>query len=252
VTDLQNSLLAAALLGTENGMPEVSPDAPAIVKALADRGPEQVLLGAWAVTALERLAGYRPLVRTEPLPATAPAETLPVCSAKVTPFLEVMLNNPQQYGVFLAESLRVLARKGRRAPHRVLPMLLDTLVRRKSETAVVQLISRVVGERGRWMAAQEKRWGAVLVPTPQLPAPDPPPDLDWEKLLSAVEQAKSASEAHPPMRLLAQGVSAIPVDRLTEVRGRVHRCADRVRFKVDYLLDPLDFRYEMLVVLSHE
>lgn len=248
----RDTWLAVAMMGTENRPPQLEPDTPELLRALADRSPEQVLLAAWAVTALERQAGYRPPPRLTALPAAAPDDTQPACSRQAAVFLEVMLTAPYPHQRLLPECLRVLARKGLRVPHSVLPELLDLLARRKNDAVLAALAALTMGERGRWLAAQEQRWQAALIAPGELPPLDPPSEMDWLKVMEQLEQAKSAADAFAPMQQLGHGVPDIPVEQLTEIHRRVHKFAERVRFKVDYLLDSLDFRYEMLVVLSHE
>jgi hypothetical protein len=156
------TLLTAALLGTERRIPQIPPDAPASLHQLEMRDAEHLLLSAAGVMAVYRRAGYMPHIDTRALPEPAREEALAPCSTRAVSRLIRLLTHPQKYRLLIGEWLMVVARKGKRIPHYFLP---DVMQQAKRDNALLPLIIPVLGERGKWLAAQNSEWGKYLLNT---------------------------------------------------------------------------------------
>jgi len=149
-------LARAAILGTGRSDPRSatpSNDAEALV--VRQTGPvdraRQILLQAGAHEVYQR-AGR--LADTAPtLPASAPIDTMPVCSPGAAELVRTMLvvQDPE----FLPDMLERLYRSGKRLPPALLP---DALRVGTRTTDLRPVILAVMGERGRWLAQCNKDW----------------------------------------------------------------------------------------------
>ena len=175
---------SAALVGTaRRPVPELPPlgvasrpggGAPAAAsrRAWASGGPETALLDAAALGSAVRRAGRVP-DRAVP-PAAAAEDAAAVATPEAVRLLELLLVQPPA-GARLRDDLvlwwcREAARHGRRAPHRLLPALLDLGARQHLRAAVRE----VVGHRGAWLARQRRDWAWAAT------GPDPGPDPGTE------------------------------------------------------------------------
>ena len=147
----------AALIGTAR---RPVPELPELVVGLRQRagGPrEEALLDAAALGAAALRAGRR-LEPADP-PEAAPDDTRRAAPRRAVQLLELVLTQPpagpaQRTGL-LAHWLRAASAGGCRAPHALLPTLLDlaTATRELRRPAAA-----VLDERGLWLAAQRDEW----------------------------------------------------------------------------------------------
>jgi hypothetical protein len=153
-------LVSVALLGTERREPPAL-DEPAELRELAaDGSAEERLLSTAGAVAVYRRAGLR--ARSAPsLPAPAPEETLtgcgPAAAGRLTPLLDERRTQ-------LPEWLRALASRDLLAPPERLPDLLEIAT---SNPPLRNAVESVLGERGRWLAAQEPRWAWAALLSPE-------------------------------------------------------------------------------------
>lgn len=143
-------LVAAALLGTERREPPPPAD-PELAALVGDGTAEERLLISAGALAVVRRSG-RVATAAPLLPESAPEEARPVCGFAAAHRLALIL---EHHPALLPEWLVLLAESGRVPPPEQLYDLLLTA------TAMVDhhhLIDPVLGERGRWLAAQEPRW----------------------------------------------------------------------------------------------
>jgi hypothetical protein len=163
------AVVSAALLGTER-QPFTPPTAPhrlgEVLSSLGERHPESALLSAAAILALHQQTGRLP--ENLPIAPEHPCEAtdLPRCSPRAARFLHLMLQG--EYGPVLPEWLAVAAQAGQRVPELHLPTLLDL---GRQQRHLREAILLVLGQRGRWLAAQNPDWSyAVELET----------EADWE------------------------------------------------------------------------
>ena len=126
--------------------------------------PAGLVLDAAALLTAARRAGLH--ARPTPLPGAAPPDLAPELSPVASSVVasDVCGDNP----ALLADLLGAAAAAGFRAAAPVLPALLDAAVRNRSLQPAVRA---VLGERGRWLAAQRADWQRVAG-TAADPAPD--------------------------------------------------------------------------------
>lgn len=159
------TVVAAALVGTER-QPFTPPPAPGklgqVLAALTSRSPEAALLSAAAVLVLHRQAGQRPEPVSGTLPSPCSLEDLPRCSARAARFLQQILQG--QYAQLLPEWIAIATRLQQRVPEIYLSLLLD---RGQQQRHLRPSILSVLGQRGRWLAAQNPDWSYAVAVTPE-------------------------------------------------------------------------------------
>lgn len=151
------SLARVALLGTARAGDDARTGTPVdrVVEAAADTPPERRVLLAAGALAVYRRAGYRPRVDVAPLVAPAPAEPLPACPRGAAAAIHDMLS---EYRLeLLPEAFQVLAGAGFRLPSSLLVDVLDL-----EDAEIRQAANPVLGERGRWLAAQRAAWSWAI------------------------------------------------------------------------------------------
>ncbi|GAA1589583.1 DUF5691 domain-containing protein [Actinomadura kijaniata] len=146
-----NEHVSAALLGTERRPAPPLPEAPEQVGDPAGR-----LLDQAAVLAVRRRAGAPPVTGVETV-APAPAEDLPVVPEAAGRRLARILSGEQVK--VLPEWLDAAAARGRRAPARLLPELLE---KGRSDRMLRPSIVRAAGRRGVWLALQNTDWAYLI------------------------------------------------------------------------------------------
>jgi hypothetical protein len=163
------TVVSAALLGTERQTftpPTAAGRLGEALSRLEGRNPESALLGAAAILALHQQTGRLP--ETLDIPPEQPCEAadLPHCNPRAARFLHLILQG--EYSQVLPEWLAAAAQAGQRVPELHLPALLDL---GRQQRDVREAILPVLGQRGRWLAAQNPDWSyAVEIET----------DADWE------------------------------------------------------------------------
>lgn len=154
---LWQELIAHALLGTARQplLRLPPPDAPVttLLAGLDPAEPERAVLGAAAVLSLYRRAGRLPPVDPTPAPTPCPPDPRPVCTAQAAEHLSLMLNGT--YSAVVPEWLAAVAAAGQRVPEQHLVALLEL---GQKQADLQAAILPVLGERGRWLAAQNPAW----------------------------------------------------------------------------------------------
>jgi hypothetical protein len=159
MTTTWDSLLTAALLGTERRAPQIPPDAPAPLTQLATNDNERLLLSASGMMSVYRRAGFTPPTDSRSLGTPAPEETLKPCSVRCVSRLLQLLVHPEQNKLLIGEWMLIMAGKHKRIPHYFLPDVMDGMRR---DTTTMTLLLPLLGERGRWLAAQNEEWAKYL------------------------------------------------------------------------------------------
>lgn len=158
--DHWQAVLTLALVGTAHQMPQfqASSDAFAPLLSQLDTTEREVaVLHAVALLTAWRKAGRLVTVDDVALADPAPVDALPPCNARAANQLATMLAG--QHGAVLGEWLDLVAGAHQRVSPQHLPALLDYGVRHKALRAS---IVRVLGARGRWLAAQNGEWAYVV------------------------------------------------------------------------------------------
>lgn len=156
-------VLNAALLGTQRQVWQTPHDgalAPALARLPAETPPEQALLTAAALAAQMQRAGFAAPADPTPLPAPAPAEARPLVSATAAAHLHQILHGGYTY--LLREWLEAANGYGLCTPPEYLPALLDV---GRSSAGLRPLLEPMIGARGRWLAALQPAWHAVVATT---------------------------------------------------------------------------------------
>jgi hypothetical protein len=186
MTTTWDSLLAAALLGTERRKPEIPPDAPAPLNQLPTDDAEHRLLTAAGMMSVYRRAGYTPAEDSRTLDAPAPEETLPPCSFRAASRLLHLLAYPDANRLLIGEWLYIVARLHKRIPHIFLADVMQTV---KRDKALMPMLVPVMGERGVWLAARNSQWAKYLKLKPDA-------DSQWiEALFSRSVPAEEIAQA---------------------------------------------------------
>lgn len=168
-----NELVNVALLGSDRRAVPFH-ELPEEIRQSAENqlsiSPEKTLLRVAALSANYLRAGTEPAALALPDLPPCPPETQPYASGSGVKLLRDMLNDPLPGTGLLALLLEKLRTKSVVIPPGLLIPLLTTAATAKT-TAVVEPIAELIGERGRWLAAQNPDWAIVL-----------PADLDalWE------------------------------------------------------------------------
>lgn len=174
-----NELVSTALLGTSRA-PLPAPNTTggsldALLAQLPDRPPEGRLLSMAAVVHVWRQAGIQPSLAHTPRSLPAPHDTAPTCPPPAAACLAEILadlspsagrdSNVGQAQELLKEWLRRLIALSSPVqpilPHRYLPDLLDLAWRQED---LCPLIAPLLGQRGRWLAAQHTDWQWLILP----------------------------------------------------------------------------------------
>jgi hypothetical protein len=154
------TVLTAALLGTDrqtfSGVSTTDALAPLLVQ-LTEQPAEKRLLGTAAALSLYQKVGAVIEKRSLQLPEPAPDDALPCCNTQAAHGLNRILQG--EYAQVLPEWLTLAAAKKQRVPERLLPALLE--YGRQHRSLRDEIIS-VLGERGRWLAAQNSAWNYAV------------------------------------------------------------------------------------------
>jgi hypothetical protein len=150
-------ILRAALLGTErqsDADAATGDDAlDGAVAALEDRSAEERLLGTAALLDAWRRAGQRASRTAADPPEPAPGGEERIASPAAARVLRQLLSGSP--APLLAEWMALAGQAGVSIPHELLPAVLDFA---RGHAAVREDVGRVLGARGRWLAAQNPAW----------------------------------------------------------------------------------------------
>ena len=154
--DAWNSLVKTALLGTGTGF--TPPAAPDSLQQALDLIPmddrDAALFSTAALIGIAQMAGTVPN-KLEETHAASPPESLKIISGEAGTFLKRILGG--EHEAVLPEFLSLTAAHQRIVPPETLPALLG-LGRHKLR----HLVLPVIGERGKWLAAQNPSWAYAL------------------------------------------------------------------------------------------
>lgn len=155
--NLWDDLLKASLLGTERQRPAVPAGDGALGAVLARFAPEpadRALLSAAAAVSVYRRAGSVPPVDESAMSSLGAGENdLPQVSWRSGQHLQAMLGGT--HVDVLPEWLLAAGAAGRRVPDVALPRLLDAA---RGNRDLREPLRPVLGQRGRWLAAQNPDW----------------------------------------------------------------------------------------------
>jgi len=151
-----DELVQLALLGTERQEPAAATPGSALGDLIGqlDRCErERFVLSAAALTFQHERAGSLALRDARPLPQQCGAEKQPRANHRAGSHLLLLLSG--EHDELLSEWLRLAAATHQLAPADTLPGLLALGA---SKVEICEAILRVLGERGRWLAAQNPSW----------------------------------------------------------------------------------------------
>lgn len=157
-----HALLGVAILGADRDANfHVTTDGPAgsLLAQAVSADPAQTMLSQAAILSIHGRAGRRLSIEPGSEPALAPADDSPACSANAGRQLSEILFGDFQ--ILLPEWCALAEAAGLRAPDELLPELLRRAASGKPGEAAA--IRSVLGDRGRWLAAQDPRWSNVLM-----------------------------------------------------------------------------------------
>jgi hypothetical protein len=156
MNDLWNTLLSSALLGTERGGKlKVSGESPLerSLTKLSSQDSERALLGSAALISQHRRSGKtlpeQKITALEP----APLETRELIGLKAQFHLEQILSG--SFREVLQEWLELCEQAQKRVPERYVVALLE---HGRNDTQKRELILKVIGGRGRWLATLNSSW----------------------------------------------------------------------------------------------
>ncbi|MEM6527147.1 MAG: DUF5691 domain-containing protein [Chloroflexota bacterium] len=163
MTDKWNRLVSSSLVGTRNrpymgGSGNTTLDD--LLAQLDTADEEQALLAEAAALVIYRNVGrVRVDDYTRKLPAPAAKETFPVCSPQATDYLQLILDE-KVAPELLTDWMNGAAARDVRVPEKLLLPLMEQLAA-QSNISIHPATLQIIGERGRWLAQQRKRWKFV-------------------------------------------------------------------------------------------
>jgi Family of unknown function (DUF5691) len=155
-----SEIVTAAVIGSERQeikIPKTSDSLSELVARLDNNDRERVLLGAAAAAALYLRAGRLPVKDHRSLPEACPHDDVPRCNPGAGERLKLMLRG--QYQELLPEWLACVAAARQRVQEELLPSVLDLWTARFE---LSEAILAVLGNRGKWLAAQSAEWRAIF------------------------------------------------------------------------------------------
>jgi hypothetical protein len=185
------ALVEATLVGLERaGTPPADPDEPGdrLLARTNDLAPERAFLLRLGVHAVRARAGMVPAVGAE-RPEPAPPDPRPLCSPALAAIVSDLCANKNN--AILVEALARMDERGLRLPPPGIPALAEL-----REPTLLPAATKVVGERGRWLARHNPAWRWVV---------------DGVAPASIEERRRVWEEGTPDARL-----SALRATRLTE------------------------------------
>ncbi|MCK4866563.1 MAG: hypothetical protein KAT39_00830 [Alphaproteobacteria bacterium] len=185
------ALLGAAILGVDRGVGSAvsaNGDAGVLLQQATSQDPAEAMLAQAAILSVYCRAGRRIAGDAGQAPKLAPETDRPACSARAGRQLAVIMSG--EFSDLLPEWCALADSAGLRAPDELLPALLRraTLASRHEGAA----IRAILGERGRWLAAQDPRWSSAFADRDNSLAWDGGDIEDRVIALSAIRQADPA------------------------------------------------------------
>ncbi|MBD1875062.1 hypothetical protein H6F75_16370 [Nodosilinea sp. FACHB-131] len=167
--DPWQTIASAALLGTERQpfqLANISGNLGNCLSQLSARPKESALLSAAGIVSLHQRVGWLPEVRSVIEAEPCSFDDLPQCSPRAARCLQQILEG--QFPQLLSEWLEKAAIARQRVPEMLLPSLLD---KGRQQRELRAAILPVLGQRGRWLAAQNPDWNYAVALTTE---------ADWE------------------------------------------------------------------------
>ena len=165
VTEYWQACLSTALLGTDRRLPAAplgNDEVATVLQGLNWEEPASALLGAVSAITQYQAVGnpvnQQNTLESESTTATLAAinpcepDTIPCCHARIARHLGIVIAD---YTEVAEELLELIAAAGQRVPPKWLPKLLRFGEKR---SFLQPLIVPVLGNRGRWLAAQNPNW----------------------------------------------------------------------------------------------
>lgn len=218
---LWQELITNALVGTDRQPVRLPPPGAPVTNLLADldpAAPERTLLGASAVLTLYRRTGRLPATNPAPAPEPCPPEAQPVCSLRAGQHLALMLDKGHRE--VLPEWLAAATHAGQRIPTQYLVALLEA---GQKQSALRAALLPVIGQRGRWLAAQNPAWDYANADLAEVHAA-----VDPAQLRSAWETGKRATRQALLTRLRKQ--QPAQARDLVAVTWNSEKASDRTAF----------------------
>lgn len=162
-------IATAALLGTERQpfqLPNISGNLGNCLSQLSTRPNESALLSAVGIVSLHQRVGWLPEVRSVTQVESCSSEDLHRCSPRAARCLQQILEG--QFPHLLSEWLEKAVLAEQRVPEMLLPALLD---KGRQQRELRSFVLPVLGQRGRWLAAQNSDWNYAVTLTTE---------ADWE------------------------------------------------------------------------
>ncbi len=153
---LMSEATASALVGFDRRPPPAILAGDPIGGALSGLGtkePASRLLSVAAAASLYGRVGRKPSVDPSPAPEPCPPDDLPECLPAQAKRLRRMLKN--EFWQHLNVWTELLATSGRRVPADVLVNVLERL---ENQQIDAEFSGRILGRRGRWLAAKHPKW----------------------------------------------------------------------------------------------
>ena len=167
--DPWQTITSAALVGTERQpfqLPNISGNLGNCLSQLSDRPNEAALLSAVGMVSLHQRVGWLPEARSVTQVESCLSKDLPRCGPRAARYLQQILEG--QFPQLLSEWLEKAAISGQRVPEILLPSLLD---KGRQQRELRPSVLPVLGQRGRWLAAQNPDWNYAVALTTE---------ADWE------------------------------------------------------------------------
>ncbi len=158
-----SSLLTTALLGTarQPWQPAIAPgQLGQLLAQLREQPPEAALLLTAGILSIHQQVGWQPETRPATAIAPCPPEVLTPCSPSASRCLQQILAGTSL--PLLLEWLTLAAIAQQRIPELHLPALLD---KGKQQRSLRSTLLPVLGQRGRWLAAQNSDWDYAIAVT---------------------------------------------------------------------------------------
>lgn len=150
-----NRTVLTALMGTERqAVPEFEESGAlgVALRGVRRDSAESALLDTAGLLSQQRRAIAVP-PRAESRAEACPAETLPVCTAQAAEII-LKLVRGERWGV-LGEIFSLIAGKGHRLPHRMLPELLEAAAK---NVEMRTNLMPIIGQHGKWLGKEVKEW----------------------------------------------------------------------------------------------
>jgi hypothetical protein len=163
------AIASAALLGTERQpfqVPNISGNLGNCLSQLSDRSNESALLSAVGIVSLHQRVGWLPEVRSLTQVESCSSEDLHRCGPRAARYLQQILEG--QFPHLLSEWLEKAEIARQHVPEMLLPSLLD---KGRQQRELRPSVLPVLGQRGRWLAAQNPDWNYAVALTTE---------ADWE------------------------------------------------------------------------